>query len=132
MVDLSITDSLAVGTLVCVTCSVVGIIILSYLYYLISNKLFKIKNVFGFSSLIIYTSLFLTISYFFGVLFSSVHHGEFVLVDENIMNTLFFGSTGITKAVHFSYTISSIILVLVYKYYIYEPDTEKQKKGSVV
>lgn len=103
MVDLSITDSLAVGTLVCVTCSVVGIIILSDLYYLISNKLFKIKN-----------------------LFSSVHQGEFVLVDENIMNTLFFGSTGITKAVHFSYTVSSIILVAIYKYYIYEPDTEKQ------
>lgn len=39
MVDLSITDSLAVGTLVCVTCSVVGIIILSDLYYLISNNL---------------------------------------------------------------------------------------------
>lgn len=126
MVDLSITDSLAVGTLVCVTCSVVGIIILSYSYYLISNKLFKIKNVFGFSSLVIYTSLFLTISYFIGVLFSSVHHGEFVLVDENIMNTLFFGSTGITKAVHFAYTVSSIILVVIFKYYIYEPDTEKQ------
>lgn len=126
MVDLSITDSLAVGTLVCVTCSVVGIIILSDLYYLISNKLFKIKNVFGFSSAVIYTSLFLTISYFIGVLFSSVQHGEFVLVDENIMNTLFFGSTGITKAVHFSYTASSIILVVIYKYYIYEPDTEKQ------
>ena len=62
MVDLSITDSLAVG-----------IIILSDLYYLISNKLFKIKNLFGFSSLFIYTSLFLTISYFIGVLFSSVH-----------------------------------------------------------
>lgn len=44
MVDLSITDSLAVGTLVFVTCSVVGIIILSDLYYLISNKLFKIKK----------------------------------------------------------------------------------------
>lgn len=44
MVDFSITDSLAVCTLVCVTCSVVGIIILSDLYYLISNKLFKIKN----------------------------------------------------------------------------------------
>lgn len=126
MVDLSITDSLAVGTLVCVTCSVVGIIILSDLYYLISNKLFKIKNVFGFSSAVIYISLFLTISYFIGVLFSSVHQGEFVLVDENIMNTLFFGSTGITKAVHFSYTVSSIILVVIYKYYIYEPDTEKQ------
>lgn len=126
MVDLSITDSLAVGTLVCVTCSIVGIIIISDLYYLISNKLFKIKNVFGFSSTVIYISLFLTISYFIGVLFSSVHQGEFVLVDENIMNTLFFGSTGITKAVHFSYTVSSIILVVIYKYYIYEPDTEKQ------
>lgn len=89
MVDLSITDSLAVGTLVCVTCSVVGIIILSDLYYLISNKLFKIKNVFGFSSAVIYISLFLTISYFYGVLFISVHYGEFVLVDETIMNTLF-------------------------------------------
>lgn len=126
MVDLSITDSITVGTLVCVTCSVVGIIILSDLYYLISNKLFKIKNVFGFSSAVIYISLFLTISYFYGVLFSSVHLGEFVLVDETIMNTLFFGSTGITKAVHFAYTASSIILVVIYKYYIYEPDTEKQ------
>lgn len=126
MVDLSITDSLAVGTLVCVTCSVVGIIILSDLYYLISNKLFKIKNVFGFSSAVIYISLFLIISYFYGVLFISVHLGEFVLVDETIMNTLFFGSTGITKAVHFAYTASSIILVAIFKYYIYEPDTEKQ------
>lgn len=126
MVDLSITDSLAVGTLVCVTCSVVGIIILSDLYYLISNKLFKIKNVFGFSSSVIYISLFLTISYFIGVLFSSVHLGEFVLVDENIMNTLFWGSLGTTRAVHFAYTASSIILVVIYKYYIYEPDTEKQ------
>ena len=126
MVDLSITDSLAVGTLVCVTCSVVGIIILSDLYYLISNKLFKIKNVFGFSSAVIYISLFLIISYFYGVLFISVHLGEFVLVDETIMNTLFFGSTGLTKAVHFSYTVSSIILVVIYKYYIYEPDIEKQ------
>ena len=126
MVDLSITDSLAIGNLVCINCSVVGVIILSDLYYLISNKLFKIKNVFGFSSLVIYTSLFLTISYFIGVLFSSVHHGEFVLVDENIMNTLFFGSTGLTKAVHFAYTVSSITLVAIFKYYIYEPDTEKQ------
>ena len=126
MVDLSITDSLAVGTLVCVTCSVVGIIILSDLYYLISNKLFKIKNVFGFSSIVIYTSLFLTISYFIGVLFSSVQHGEFVLVDETIMNTLFCGSLGTARAVHFAYIVSSIILVVVYKYYIYEPDTEKQ------
>lgn len=126
MVDFSITDSLAVGTLVCVTCSVVGIIILSDLYYLISNKLFKIKNVFGFSSAVIYISLFLIISYFYGVLFISVHLGEFVLVDETIMNTLFFGSTGITKAVHFAYTVSSIILVAIFKYYIYEPDTEKQ------
>lgn len=126
MVDLSITDSLAIGTLVCVTCSVVGIIILSDLYYLISNKLFKIKNVFGFSSAVIYISLFLTISYFYGVLFSSVHYGEFVLVDENIMNTLFFGSTGITKTVHFAYTVSSIILVVIFKHYLYEPHTEKQ------
>ena len=126
MVDLSITDSIAVGTLVCVTCSVVGIIILSDLYYLISNKLFKIKNVFGFSSAVIYISLFLIISYFYGVLFISVHLGDFVLVDETIMNTLFFGSTGITKAVHFAYTASSIILVAIFKYYIYEPDTEKQ------
>lgn len=126
MADLSITDSFAIGTLVCVTCSVVGIIILSDLHHLISNKLFKIKNVFGFSSAVIYISLFLTISYFIGVLFSSVHHGEFVLVDENIMNTLFFGSTGLTKAVHFSYTVSSIIIVVIFKYYIYEPDTEKQ------
>lgn len=126
MVDLSITDSLAVGTLVCVTCSVVGIIILSDLYYLISNKLFKIKNVFGFSSAVIYISLFLTISYFIGVLFSSVHHGEFVLVDETVLNTLFWGSLGTSRAVHFDYTVSSIILVVIYKYYIYEPDTEKQ------
>lgn len=126
MVDLSITDSLAVGTLVCVTCSVVGIIILSDLYYLISNKLFKIKNVFGFSSAVIYISLFLIISYFYGVLFISVHLGEFVLVDETIMNTLFWGSLGTARAVHFAYTVSSIILVVVYKYYIYEPDTEKQ------
>lgn len=126
MVDLSITDYLAVGTLVCVTCSVVGIIILSDLYYLISNKLFKIKNVFGFSSVVIYISLFLTISYFYGVLFISVHYGEFVLVDETIMNTLFWGSLGTARAVHFAYTVSSIILVVVYKYYIYEPDTEKQ------
>ena len=126
MVDLSITDSLAVGTLVCVTCSVVGIIILSDLYYLISNKLFKIKNVFGFSSAVIYISLFLTISYFYGVLFISVHYGEFVLVYETIMNTLFWGSLGTARAVHFAYTVSSIILVVVYKYYIYEPDTEKQ------
>lgn len=126
VVDLSITDSLAVGTLVCVTCSVVGIIILSDSYYFVSNKMFKIKNVFGFSSAVIYISLFLTISYFIGVLFSSVHQGEFVLVDETIMNTLFFGSTGLTKAVHFAYTASSIILVAIFKYYIYEPDTEKQ------
>lgn len=126
MVDLSITDSLAVGTLVCVTCSVVGIIILSDLYYLISNKLFKIKNVFGFSSAVIYISLFLIISYFYGVLFISVHLGEFVLVDETIMNTLFWGSSGTSRAVHFAYTVSSIILVAIFKYYIYEPDTEKQ------
>lgn len=126
MVDLSITDSLAVGTLVCVTCSVVGIIILSDLHNIISNKLFKIKNVFGFSSAVIYISLFLTISYFYGVLFISVHLGEFVLVDETIMNTLFWGSLGTARAVHFAYTVSSIILVVIYKYYIYEPDTEKQ------
>ena len=29
MADLSITDSLAIGNIVCITCSVVGIIILS-------------------------------------------------------------------------------------------------------
>lgn len=130
MVDLSITDSLAIGTLVCVTCSVVGIIVLSDLYYLISNKLFKIKNVFGFSSIVIYTSLFLTISYFIGVLFISVHLGEFVLVDETIMNTLFWGSLGTARAVHFAYTASSIILVAIFKYYIYESDTKN--KVSVV
>lgn len=81
---------------------------------------------FGFSSAVIYISLFLTISYFYGVLFSSVHLGEFVLVDENIMNTLFWGSLGTARAVHFAYTVSSIILVVIFKYYIYEPDTEKQ------
>lgn len=126
MVDLSIYNTLAVNFLVCVVFSVVGILTLSDLYYLISNKLFKIKNVFGFISAVIYTSLFLAISYFFGVLFISVHYGEFVLVDETIMNTLFWGSLGTARAVHFAYTASSIILVVIFKYYIYEPDTEKQ------
>lgn len=126
MLDSSIYDNIVINTYACVVFSIVGLSIVSDLHNLISNKLFKIKNVFGFSSAVIYISLFLTISYFYGVLFSSVHHGEFVLVDENIMNTLFFGSTGITKAVHFAYTASSIILVAIFKYYIYEPDTEKQ------
>lgn len=126
MVDSSIYDNIFINTFACVVFSIVGLIIVSDLHNLISNKLFKIKNVFGFSSAVIYISLFLSISYFFGVLFISVHLGEFVLVDETLMNTLFFGSTGITKAVHFAYTVSSIILVVIYKYYIYEPDTEKQ------
>lgn len=43
MVDLSITDSLTVGTLVCVTCSVVGIIILSDLYFLFLTSCLKLK-----------------------------------------------------------------------------------------
>lgn len=126
MVDLSITDSLAVGTLVCVTCSVVGIIILSDLYYLISNKLFKIKNVFGFSSAVIYISLFLTTAYPIGVLSRFVYHGDFVLFDETLMNTLFWGSTGITRAIHLTYIVSSVILVVLFKHYLYEPHTEKQ------
>ena len=126
MVDSSIYDNIFINTFACVVFSIVGLSIVSDLHNLISNKLFKIKNVFGFRSAVIYISLFLTISYLIGVLFSSVHHGEFVLVDETIMNTLFWGSLGITRAVHFSYTLSSIILVVVYKYYIYEPDTEKQ------
>ena len=126
MVDSSIYDNIFINTFACVVFSIVGISIVSDLHNLISNKLFKIKNVFGFSSSVIYISLFLTISYFYGVLFSSVHLGEFVLVDENIMNTLFWGSLGTTRAVHFAYTASSIILVVIYKYYIYEPDTEKQ------
>ena len=126
MVDSYIYDNIFINTFACVVFSIVGLSIVSDLHNLISNKLFKIKNVFGFSSAVIYISLFLTISYLIGVLFSSVHHGEFVLVDETIMNTLFWGSLGITRAVHFSYTLSSIILVVVYKYYIYEPDTEKQ------
>ena len=126
MVDSSIYDNIFINTFACVVFSIVGLSIASDLYYLISNKLFKIKNVFGFSSAVIYISLFLTISYFYGVLFISVHLGEFVLVDETIMNTLFWGSLGITRAVHFAYTVSSMILVVIFKYYIYEPDTEKQ------
>jgi hypothetical protein len=126
VVDSSIYDNIFINTFACVVFSIVGLSIASDLYYLISNKLFKIKNVFGFSSAVIYISLFLTISYFYGVLFISVHLGEFVLVDETIMNTLFWGSLGITRAVHFAYTVSSMILVVIFKYYIYEPDTEKQ------
>lgn len=126
MVDSSIYDNIFINTFACVVFSIVGLSIVSDLHNLISNKLFKIKNVFGFSSIVIYISLFLTISYFYGVLFISVHLGEFVLVDETIMNTLFWGSLGITRAVHFAYTVSSIILVVIFKYYIYEPDTEKQ------
>lgn len=126
MVDSSIYDNIVINTYACVVFSIVGLSIVSDLHNLISNKLFKIKNVFGFSSAVIYISLFLAISYFFGVLFISVHYGEFVLVDETIMNTLFWGSLGTARSVHFAYTVSSIILVVVYKYYIYEPDTEKQ------
>ena len=126
MVDSSIYDNIFINTYACVVFSVVGLSVLSDLHYFISNKLFKIKNVFSFSSSVIYISLFLAISYFFGVLFISVHLGEFVLIDETVMNTLFWGSLGTTRAVHFSYTVSSIILVAIYKYYIYEPDTEKQ------
>ena len=126
MVDSSIYDNIFINTFACVVFSIVGLSIVSDLHNLISNKLFKIKNVFGFSSIVIYISLFLTISYFYGVLFISVHYGEFVLVDETIMNTLFWGSLGTARAVHFAYTASSIILVVIYKYYIYEPDTEKQ------
>lgn len=126
MVDFSIYDNIVINTYACVVFSIVGLSIVSDLHNLISNKLFKIKNVFGFISAVIYTSLFLAISYFFGVLFISVHYGEFVLVDETIMNTLFWGSLGTARAVHFAYTASSIILVVIFKYYIYEPDTEKQ------
>ena len=126
MVDSSIYDNIVINTYACVVFSIVGLSIVSDLHNLISNKLFKIKNVFGFSSAVIYISLFLAISYFFGVLFISVHYGEFVLVDETIMNTLFWGSLGTARAVHFAYTVSSIILVVIFKYYIYEPDTEKQ------
>lgn len=127
MVDSSIYDNIFINTYACVVFSVVGLSVLSDLHYFISNKLFKIKNVFSFSSSVIYISLFLAISYFFGVLFISVHLGEFVLVDETVMNTLFWGSLDTTRAVHFSYTVSSIIIVVViFKYYIYEPDTEKQ------
>lgn len=126
MVDSSIYDNIVINTYACVVFSIVGLSIVSDLHNLISNKLFKIKNVFGFISIVIYISLFLTISYFYGVLFISVHHGEFVLVDETIMNTLFWGSLGTDRAVHFAYTASSIILVAIFKYYIYEPDTEKQ------
>ena len=126
MVDSSIYDNIVINTYACVVFSVVGLSVLSDLHYFISNKLFKIKNVFSFSSSVIYISLFLAISYFFGLLFSSVHLGEFVLVDETIMNTLFWGSSGTARAVHFAYTVSSIILVVIFKYYIYEPDTEKQ------
>lgn len=127
MVDSSIYDNIVINTFACVVFSVVGLSIVSDLHNLISNKLFKIKNVFGFSSSVIYISLFLTISYFFGVLFISVHYGEFVLVDETIMNTLFWGSLGTARAVHFAYTVSSIILVVLFKYYIYEPETEKTR-----
>lgn len=126
MLDSSIYDNIVINTYACVVFSIVGLSIVSDLHNLISNKLFKIKNVFGFSSAVIYISLFLTISYFYGVLFISVHLGEFVLVDETIMNTLFWGSLGTARAVHFAYTVSSIILVAIFKYYIYEPDTEKQ------
>jgi len=126
VVDSSIYDNIVINTYACVVFSIVGLSIVSDLHNLISNKLFKIKNVFGFSSAVIYISLFLAISYFFGVLFISVHYGEFVLVDETIMNTLFWGSLGTARAVHFAYTVSSIILVVIFKYYIYEPDTEKQ------
>lgn len=126
MVDSSIYDNIVINTYACVVFSIVGLSIVSDLHNLISNKLFKIKNVFGFISAVIYISLFLAISYFFGVLFISFHHGEFVLVDETIMNTLFWGSLGTARAVHFAYTASSIILVAIFKYYIYEPDTEKQ------
>lgn len=126
MVDLSIYNTLAVNFLVCVVFSVVGILTLSGLYYLVSNKLFKIKNVFGFSSAVIYISLFLTIAYPIGVLSRFVYHGDFVLFDETLMNTLFWGSTGITRAIHITYIVSSVILVVLFKHYLYEPHTEKQ------
>lgn len=126
MVDLSIYNTLAVNFLVCVVFSVVGILTLSGLYYLVSNKLFKIKNVFGFSSAVIYISLFLTIAYPIGVLSRFVYHGDFVLFDETLMNTLFWGSTGITRAIHITYIVSSVILVVLIKHYLYEPHTEKQ------
>ena len=126
MLDSSIYDNIVINTYACVVFSIVGLSIVSDLHNLISNKLFKIKNVFGFSSAVIYIYLFLAISYFIGVLFISVHLGEFVLVDETIMNTLFWGSLGTARAVHFAYTASSTILVVIYKYYIYEPDIEKQ------
>lgn len=126
MVDLSIYNTLAVNFLVCVVFSVVSILTLSDLYYLVSNKLFKIKNVFGFSSAVIYISLFLTIAYPIGVLSRFVYHGDFVLFDETLMNTLFWGSTGITRAIHLTYIVSSVILVVLFKHYLYEPHTEKQ------
>lgn len=126
MIDLSISNTLAVDVIVCVVFNIIGIMILSDPYYFVSNKMFKIKNVFSVSSFIIYISLFLIISYSIGVFVRLVYYGDFVLFDDNLMNTLFFGSTGLTKAVHFAYTVSSIILVVIYKYYIYEPDIEKQ------
>lgn len=107
MVDYSIYDNIFINTFACVVFSIVGLSIVSAL-------------------LLFIFFLFLTISYFYGVLFISVHLGEFVLVDETLMNTLFWGSLGTTRAVHFAYTVSSIILVVIFKYYIYEPDTEKQ------
>ena len=103
MVDLSITDSLAIGNLVCITCIVVGIL-----------------------TAVIYISLFLTIAYPIGVLSRFVYHGDFVLFDETLMNTLFWGSTGITRASHLTYIVSSVILVVLFKHYLYEPHTEKQ------
>jgi len=82
--------------------------------------------VFGFSSAVIYISLFLTIAYPIGVLSRFVYHGDFVLFDETLMNTLFWGSTGITRAIHLTYIVSSVILVVLFKHYLYEPHTEKQ------
>ena len=126
MVDLSIYNILASNTLTCVIFSVVGLISLFNLYYFISNKLFKIKNLFGFNSFVIYFVLVLTIAYPIGVLSNFVYHGEFVLFDETLMNTLFWGSTGITRAIHLTYIVSSVILVVLFKHYLYEPHTEKQ------
>lgn len=96
MVDLSSYNTIAVNSLVCVVFSVVGILILSDLYYLVSNKLFKIKNIFSVSSFIIYISLYLIIAYSIGVFVCFVYQGDFVLVDKTLMNTLFWGSAGIT------------------------------------
>ena len=125
MADLSIYNILASNTLTCVVFSVVGLISLFNLYYFVSNKLFKIKNLFGFNSFAIYFVLVLTIAYPIGVLSRFVYQGEFVLFDETIMNILFCGNTGFTKAVQFTYIMSSLSLFVLLKYHTYKPDSEK-------